>query len=206
MRKLIIAATAAAFGAAIATPALAQSQAPFTGPRVEVLAGWDHLNTRDGTSDGRDGFTYGGAVGYDARLGGNAIVGIEGEIDGATTKSRAFDLNNVNDTLRVKAGRDLYVGGRLGYVITPKAMIYAKAGYTNARFNARYFDGVSTVYQDSSNLGGYRVGAGVEYNVTPTAYIKGEYRYSHYGHIDGLANSDPNLDRHQIMAGVGMRF
>ena len=50
------------------------------------------------------------------------------------------------------------------------------------------------------------MGAGVEYNLTPTAYIKGEYRYSHYGHINGIDNYDPNVDRHQIMGGVGIRF
>ncbi|QKR98824.1 porin family protein [Sphingomonas sp. CL5.1] len=206
MRKLVIATAAAAMGAALATPALAQSQAPFSGPRVEVLAGWDHLNSHDGDSDGRDGFTYGGAVGYDARIGGNAVLGVEGEIDGATTKARAYDVVNANDSFRLKAGRDIYVGGRLGYVVSPQAMIYAKAGYTNARFNARYFDGTSTVYEDGRNLDGYRLGAGVEYNLTPTAYIKGEYRYSHYGHMNGIDNYDPNVDRHQIMAGVGMRF
>ncbi|WP_298670507.1 porin family protein [uncultured Sphingomonas sp.] len=206
MRKLVIATAAAAFGAALATPALAQSQEPFSGPRVEVLAGWDHLNADGGNSDGRDGFTYGGAVGYDARIGGGAVVGIEGEIDGATTRARASGILNATDSFRLKAGRDLYVGGRLGYVVSPKAMIYAKAGYTNARFNARYFDGTSTYYQNSSNLGGYRLGAGVEYNLTPMAYVKGEYRYSHYGHVDGLSNFDPNVDRHQIVAGVGLRF
>lgn len=206
MRKLVIATAAAAMGAALATPALAQSQAPFSGPRVELLAGWDHLNAHDGNGSGRDGLTYGGAIGYDANLGGSTILGIEGEIDGSTTKARAYDIVNTGDAARLKAGRDLYVGGRLGYVVSPRAMIYAKAGYTNARFNARYFDGTATTFEDSQNLGGYRLGAGVEYNVTPTAYIKGEYRYSHYGHIDGVDNYDPNLDRHQIMAGVGMRF
>ncbi len=206
MRKLVFAAAAATVGAAIAAPAMAQTEAPFSGPRVEVLAGWDHVNGNEGgQADGRDGFTYGGAVGYDARIGGNAVLGIEGEIDGSTTKARAYDLVNANDSFRLKAGRDIYVGGRLGYVVSPQTMIYAKAGYTNARFNARYYDGTSNVYYDARNLDGYRLGAGVEYSVTPTAYIKGEYRYSHYGRTDDGVY-DTNVDRHQIMAGVGMRF
>jgi outer membrane immunogenic protein len=33
--------------------------------------------------------------------------------------------------------------------------------------------------------------------------VKGEYRYSNYGNQDGV---DVDADRHQLMAGVGVRF
>ena len=62
---------------------------------------------------------------------------------------------------------------------------------------------VTTTVTDKSDLDGYRVGAGLEYNITPSAYVKGEYRYSHYGDLDGI---DIDLDRHQLMAGFGFRF
>jgi len=54
-----------------------------------------------------------------------------------------------------------------------------------------------------TNLDGFRVGAGLEYNISPTTYVKGEYRYSHYGDVDGY---DIDLDRHQLVGGVGIRF
>lgn len=204
MRKLAFATAAAAFGVALATPALAQN-GDFSGGRIEALAGYDNLQDGgDGDSEGREGFTYGGLLGYDFQR-GNIVYGIEGEVTDATTKSRSYNELTAGDRFSLEAGRDLYVGGRLGYVISPAAMIYAKGGYTNARIENRYQSAVGSANElvDKADLDGFRVGAGLEYKITPTAFVKGEYRYSHYGEIDGY-NID--LDRHQLMAGLGIRF
>lgn len=204
MRKLAFATAAAAFGVALATPALAQN-GDFSGPRLEALAGYDNLQDGgDGDSEGREGFSYGALLGYDFQR-GNIVYGIDGEITDATTKSRSYNEVTAGDRFSIEAGRDLYIGGRLGYVISPAAMIYAKGGYTNARVESRYqpSTGADSELVDKADLDGFRLGAGLEYKLTPTAFVKGEYRYSHYGEIDGY-NID--LDRHQLMAGVGIRF
>lgn len=203
MRKFVISAATAALALGLAAPAFAQDvpvdQAPFTGLRGEALAGYDHI----GGENGADGFMYGGALGYDAQVGG-VILGVEGEITDANTKARDSGILVTGDQFRLTAGRDLYAGVRLGYAISPMAMIYAKGGYTNAKINARYTTGTTTV-RDSEDAEGFRVGAGLEYQVTPNAYVKGEYRYSNYSGIDG-SNVDLDLDRHQLLAGVGFRF
>lgn len=192
---------AAAAVALAAFPAAAQ-QGPFTGARAEVLAGYDNVQDGgDGESEGREGFAYGGALGYDVQVGG-AVLGIEGELTDSTTKARSNGAIVAGDRFTVATGRDLYVGGRVGAVISPVALAYAKVGYTNARIETRYASGATTL-EDDVNLDGVRVGAGLEYNISPTAYLKGEYRYSHYGEIEGY---DADLDRHQLMAGVGFRF
>jgi outer membrane immunogenic protein len=201
MRKLVLTAATAALGLGLAAPAFAQDQAPFTGVHVEALGGYDNLSSGDDNSTGKDGFVYGGALGYDAQVGG-FVLGVDGEITGATTKVRATDVLTAGDRLRVSAGRDLYAGGRIGYVVSPRAMIYAKAGYTNARLNVDYAVGTARI-EDHANLDGYRVGAGIEYNVTPKAYVKAEYRYSHYGQADDY---DIDANRNQVLAGVGYRF
>ncbi|KQT35096.1 opacity protein [Sphingomonas sp. Leaf412] len=205
MRKTLIAATAAATMLS-ALPAAAQEIAPFTGARVEALVGYDNLQDGgDGDSDGRDGVTYGALVGYDMQAGG-LVVGVEGEATDSSLRARSRNNFVVGDSLRLDAGRDLYVGGRVGYAISPLAMIYAKGGYTNARIESRYTTtagNVTSTVTNKDDLGGYRVGAGLEYNISPTAFVKGEYRYSHYGDLDGI---DIDLDRHQLMAGVGFRF
>ena len=36
----------------------------------------------------------------------------------------------------MKAGRDLYAGGRVNFAVSPTANLYVKGGYTNARFKA----------------------------------------------------------------------
>jgi outer membrane immunogenic protein len=204
MRKFAFATAAAAFGVALATPALAQN-GDFSGPRLEALAGYDNLRDGgDGDSEGREGFSYGVLLGYDIQN-GNIVYGIDGEITDATTKSRSYNEVTAGDRFSVEAGRDLYIGGRLGYVISPAAMIYAKGGYTNARVESRYQanTGADSELVDKADLDGFRLGAGLEYKLTPTAFVKGEYRYSHYGEIEGY-NID--LDRHQLMAGLGIRF
>jgi outer membrane immunogenic protein len=51
---------------------------------------------------------------------------------------RNADVLQIGDSTNLKTGRDLYAGSRLGFAISPTTMIYAKGGYTNAKFKARY--------------------------------------------------------------------
>jgi outer membrane immunogenic protein len=170
MRSLIIAFAAAG---AVASPALAQEEASFTGPHIEALAGYDNV-------EGSDGLTYGGGGGFDFQAGG-AIVGIEGEYLASTTNDGTDNAFVAGDRLRIGTGRDLYIGGRVGFAVAPKTMIYGKAGYTNARFRTRYNDGAGTILTDGSNADGYRLGAGIEHKMNlfgPSGFAKVEYRYS----------------------------
>jgi outer membrane immunogenic protein len=196
--RLFFATTAAA--ALLATPCMAQGadKADFSGFRLEALGGYDHVS---GDGDGKGGAVYGLAAGYDAAL-GRARLGIEAEATESTIRQREAGGIVAGDRLRTDLGRDLYLGVRAGYVLSPSAMIYAKAGYTNARATARYISGTTST-KDSTNLDGFRAGAGVEVALSPRFYVKGEYRYSHYGDQNGL---DVDADRHQLMAGVGVRF
>jgi len=104
------------------------------------------------------------------------------------------------DSLRVRAGRDLYVGGRVGFGVGSNSLVYAKAGYTNARFRADYDDGTAATVADftqRTNLDGIRAGVGAQIGVGSRAYLRTEYRYSNYQ--DGV-------DRHQVVGGFGVRF
>lgn len=217
MRSVILAAVAAS---AFAVPAMAQSAGPdpFTGPRAGVLAGYDQLrpgnDDRSSIRDDRkaEGLTYGGDVGYDVAA-GDAVLGIEGEVTGSTAKTS----NNPIDSAalgygRVKAGRDLYLGARVGFRAAPSTLIYAKGGYTNQRLDLTASDG-TTETGSHYNLDGYRIGAGVEEAIGQRTYAKLEYRYSNYGDARleypngaNTANFDVDTDRHQIVAGVGFRF
>ena len=202
MRIALIAAVLAA-GTALATPALAQDgDAPFTGPRAEAIVGWDRVTDgSDGSQIGTDGVVYGGAVGYDFQA-GSAVIGFEGEVTGATTRDRDNGLIVANDSFRVGAGRDLYAGARIGFVVGNNALIYAKGGYTNARITTRYESGTTRI-EDNADLDGFRLGAGAELSLGGNLYVKGEYRYSNYNEFEG---QDINLDRHQVVGGVGLRF
>ncbi|QWC55879.1 outer membrane beta-barrel protein [Erythrobacter sp. 3-20A1M] len=209
--------------AAVASPAAAQSvgDAPFTGLRVEALAGYDQLRAGSSVDDdvnvdndqSAEGVTYGGAVGYDVDLGA-VVVGAEAELMGSSADTdydngdfEGFGYGNVS------AGRDIYLGARVGAKVGPQALIYAKGGYTNAKLNVRSNDGTAT-FDDNYKLDGYRLGAGVEYAFNPRMYAKLEYRYSNYsdakvdfgGSLPDSDRFDVDTDRHQVVAGVGVRF
>jgi outer membrane immunogenic protein len=162
--------------AATATPAFAQADqapAPFTGGHVEAVSGLDHVGA---FGDGDSGVVYGGAIGYDLQR-GHVVFGAEGEVTGSSVEDSG-----------VRAGRDLYAGGRVGFVVGDSTLIYGKGGYTNARVT---FGGAG------ANFDGYRVGGGVEHDFG-RFYGKVEYRYSRY--------DDAELNRDQVVAGVGIRF
>lgn len=192
MRKLILAALSAS---ALATPALAQD-ANFSGPRAEAIVGWDHVSDDSINNGSRDGVVYGGQLGYDYQT-GKTVLGVEGEVTGASTRDTANGVLVAGDRLKVSAGRDFYVGGRVGFVAGDRALIYAKGGYTNARFNSEYTSTTGTI-EDHDTLDGWRLGAGAELKLTDKAYLKSEYRYSNYGDVGGA--------RHQVVGGVGIRF
>ncbi|TVV73190.1 outer membrane protein [Sphingomonas solaris] len=189
MRNLTLALIAAT---TVATPALAQ-EAPFTGARVEGIVGWDRIGANGGHDDD---VNYGVAGGYDVQRGG-LLVGLEGEFADSNVKACAGAQTALNPRLCAKAARDLYVGGRVGTVVGSNVLLYAKAGYTNARFKLTSDNGTTETTLDRGNFDGVRVGAGAEYAIGPNSYVKAEYRYSNY---------EDGLSRNQVVGGFGFRF
>lgn len=207
---------------AVATPAMAQDyDSNFSGLRAEALAGYDVTKAGSSVDDdanedndqSMEGAAYGFAVGYDVDL-GNVVIGPEAEMTWSSADTdfedgdwEGFGFGNVS------AGRDLYLGARVGVKAAPDLLLYAKGGYTNAKLNILSNDGTVEFDQDY-DLDGWRVGAGAEYNMNNNMFLKLEYRYSNYqeGEVDfegTLPDSDRfdvDLDRHQVMAGVGVRF
>lgn len=215
---------AAASLVAVSSPAMAQSSDEnFNGFRLEGIGGFD-ANSAGSTIDddvdtdndeSAEGFVYGAAAGYDINTGG-VVLGVEAEVTDSTAKA---DYNGNGDFEgfglgQVEAGRDLYVGARVGAPIGESTLLYAKGGYTNARYNVSgSYDGDE--FRQSIDTDGYRVGAGVEQVIGENAYAKLEYRYSNYSDAE-LDSENPDIpdvdlgeidtDRHQVMAGVGWRF
>src|ERR1700761_3409169 len=115
--------------AAVAAPAAAQ-EAPFTGVHVDGLAGWDDIRNHGHSND----FMYGIGAGYDVALGNGLRVGIDGEVSDSDNKSCYGATTAADPRVCAKAARDLYVGGRIGQVVAGgRGLLYASAGYTNAR-------------------------------------------------------------------------
>lgn len=194
MRKFVTAAFLA--GTAVATPVFAQdAPSPFNGAHVEITSGVDRLR---GGGTGDTGLQYGVNAGYDYATQRGALFGVEAEAADATTRDCNRSVLVNGDRACFKAKRDLYAGGRAGF-ISGNTLIYGKVGYTNARVSATYDDGTTATINDfsqSRNLDGVRVGGGLETNVG-NFLVKAEYRYSNY---------EQGLSRHQGLVGVGVRF
>ncbi|MBX7500058.1 outer membrane beta-barrel protein [Qipengyuania sp. YG27] len=207
---------------AFAAPAMAQdADSNFDGFRVQGVTGYDALQAGSSVDDDGvdnndqsiDGVVYGVQAGYDFDLGG-AVVGLEAELSDSTAKTEYTNGDFEGFGFgQVDAGRDLFLGARVGAKVAPDLLLYAKGGYTNAKLNILSNDG-TTEYDQTFDLDGWRAGAGVEYAINPSTFMNVEYRYSNYskGEVDlngDLADGDRfdvDLDRHQIMAGVGVRF
>jgi outer membrane immunogenic protein len=152
MKTVIFAATAAAVFA-LSAPAFAQDEAPFTGPRAGVTAGYDKVG-------GRDGFAYGVAAGYDLALAPRITAGVEVSLGDSTASGTGVEVS-----------RDLAASLRAGYVLTPRVLAFGKVGYASTRFETA---GVGAA------LEGVRFGGGLEFAATPNTYISAEYQRTEY--------------------------
>jgi outer membrane immunogenic protein len=192
----------------VSTPALAQQ---FGGLRVEGRVGWDNVGIElDGAGapvtldEDASTISYGGEVGYDLSL-GSAIVGAYGGID--FSEAEFCDTVFGNDRACIEGARNITVGGRAGFGVTPEALLYAKAGYSNARIRARYdnFGDLFGEIEDSASRTGFHVGVGAELDLGPL-YGKVEYVHTRYDELVVEPGTEGQLSRNQVLAGVGIRF
>ncbi|WP_267905508.1 outer membrane protein [Erythrobacter mangrovi] len=168
----------------------------FTGPRIEARAGWDRASPGDKQSS-VDGISYGIAAGYDIALTDSLIAGLEAGVDLFNN-----DTSWVSGTTAFEssAKRDIEFAGRIGTGLGENFLVYAKAGYSNARFEETMTVGGTTGNSRtelSTNLDGIRVGAGLETKLDDGIYAKTEYRYTNY---------EQGVSRHQVVAAIGLRF
>lgn len=205
----MLAAAAGATAALVATPALAQE--PFNGPYVGVQAGWLQDSGRLSVDNGatevitrakKSGFEYGAQLGYDAKVGGQFVLGAEAFYNGSTGK------NYLPGGDYVKGNRAFGLLARAGVLATPQTLVYATGGWENARF--AYHDGPAKV---SKNKDGWTLGAGVEQMVMQNVGVRVEYRYSRFGNSDIAdanvltgGNTSFRDTRNQVTVGVNYRF
>ena len=218
MRKTI--AVAAIACGAFATPALAQETKEFEGARGEILVGYDRFDAGvdgfDDSGNAEDVF-YGAAIGYDFQSVG-IVFGIDGEIaSSGNGAEERFDDGIDSGTVSLEDGVNLYVGGRVGTLAGDNGLLYFKAGFahTNLDLDATVTTGGVTE-SDSADISfsGLRLGGGYEYSFGG-AFAKLEYRYTSYSdgdveyhgeNVDLNAFGDIDLERHQVVLGIGYRF
>jgi len=185
MRKFALLGAAAAL---FAIPAAANAQA-----FVQAETGLDSVSAY-GESD--EGVSYGVTAGYDMPLSGGMFVGIQGTVADSTTKECVGTIAADGFRECIKTGRDLAVAARLGTSVGDKSKLYLLAGYTNARLEYTYAEaGYSEKF--GGNGDGLRLGAGYQYDLSDSLFVKAEYRYSNY---------ESDVSRHNALIALGAKF
>lgn len=186
--------------AALLGPALSQAE-PFAGPYAGIYVGYGRAedkgighNQATGVRNGwahepkPDGAQYGLLGGYNWRLGGNYLIGIEADFEGRSGNDdrSSQKLNGVPDpdfaaSTRLRSAASLR--GRIGYVLDNRAAVYATAGYAGASVKRTFYDfpGVIKTESHSTWQGGWTAGVGLDYLLAGNLAARLELRHTDYG-------------------------
>ncbi len=139
---------------------------------------------------------------------GQIVFGLEGDLGGmdlGITKPLATSGGNTTATL--DGGLYADATGRLGYLVTPNVLTYAKGGFAvyNGSFQVDGNNTTSGVFggsTPSNTFIGWTAGAGAEYALTSKWTVKAEYQYFDFeGQTVGGNNAAQSLNN-----GDGYRF
>jgi outer membrane immunogenic protein len=161
---------------------------------------------------GANGFLATVQVAYDKQFYSRYVAGVFADFDWTNAKISMDYLNNIYATGRhPKSELDFAwtVGGRLGMLVSPDTLVYALAGYTRASF-----DDKNLRFQSLGQVDGYMVGAGIETFITQNVTLKGEYRFSDFGHNDqrylgvtpGIGTNENDVTTHSVRAVLSYKF
>jgi outer membrane immunogenic protein len=181
-------------------------------------AGWGRGQITDdstgaGVSATNSGFVGGVQIGCDYQLAGGFVIGVRDMFDGASLKGTGTFGSGplVNDTLDSKTQWINTLTARIGYAVTPNALIYFQGGgaWTRTNQNLNNPAGVQ-IGQFGSNKGGYIVGGGAEYLFAPNWSAFLEYNYMNFGSNSGVTTTGVPVslkrDAQAVLLGVNYRF
>jgi len=169
-------------GYAFANNELSFSEGPLISDFVDFNASLDGLGGQGGA------FTLG--AGYDHQLDSKFVLGafIDYTWHDAETEASLSLSGLGDDTIRGRIGFDirdeLSVGARLGYLVTPNALVFGTVGYSwidvsDTVLSASAGDeSLSLTLADNGSFSGWFLGAGVEAKLTDSISLKAEYRYT----------------------------
>jgi outer membrane immunogenic protein len=139
------------------------------------------------TSGGRGYYgTVGGGCDYQFPIGGlgNFVVGVLGGYDFMSLKG-AFGASWTTQSGYEKESGSGYVGGRIGYLVTPNLLTYVSGGWTDARFSSFNFTSAPIFGLPAHTYNnGYFLGGGAETSLSPWLpagfFLRTDYKVSTY--------------------------
>ncbi len=184
----------------------------LTAVNNNVATAYDRLNMEP------DGFAGGVFAGVNKLLGNDWLIGIEvaaNYVNAKDTKNLYIHQDRLQDTFTLKQSSDYAIYGRLGKVMgqDKNVMPYVLAGGTLAKLKGGLkVNGVKK--WDSDTVGGWTVGAGVEYKINKKWHVRVQYRFSKYSDAKFKYNFSPDIYRvkvkdyktHLIQVGLSYHF
>lgn len=188
----------------VAVPAFAGPEtAPFTGPKIGVDLGYDFNNAgailpgdKSQTREAAGGPSIRGFAGYDLALDPAIIVGLEA---GIGTGGHESTLPFAGGSTSISPGLTYDLTGRVGFVATPKLLLYGRGG---VRWLRTTNETVSTtpnqvVAENKSTESGLTYGAGAEYALTSKVSMRAEFNRTRF---------DRDLSQNKISVGAAFHF
>jgi outer membrane immunogenic protein len=180
---------------------------------------WTSVSTTDGfpidgpgnsASLGNTSARVGVYLGYNRQVSSLVVLGLEGDAAWANNDvthggfpEGNFSTDPTTDTIRVKLGWDGSIRGRLGFLVTPNVLVYGTGGAAwqqvattsscGAASNASFCNVGSFIGNTSATRMGWTVGGGIEAMIMPHVALRGEYRFSDFGHFANTLPPAPNL-------------
>ncbi|MFM9865223.1 MAG: outer membrane beta-barrel protein [Micropepsaceae bacterium] len=183
MKKILLATAATVL---LSAPAMA---APYNGFYLGASAGYgtgDANQTRFGAVGGPfvstqndasiDGWTFGVLAGHNWTVGGNVVLGLEGNWDfGGPSGDDGGSGGDINEW---EQSWEASLRARLGLLVTPSTLIYGTVGYSWAEYDANVLN--APVSSRSHTFADWTYGAGIETQLTPSMTARFQYRHTDY--------------------------
>ncbi len=165
------------------------------------------------TTNGGKGWLGMVTAGYDYQFGEHIVAGVFGEYDPSSIRG-TLGTPVATGIFSVLSGTEKqtsswYVGGRIGWLVTPTLLTYWTGGYTQARFDGVNINNLPAVPGaiPANTYNGWFLGGGLEYQVTflpiRGLYVRTEYTYANYNNAT-LAISNSNAPGNVIPVPVSL--
>ena len=174
-------------------------------------AGWGATFPGDKFDNNSNGVIGGGQVGYNYQTGG-FVFGVEADFGGIGLSHATNPYGYTNYFSSIASGFYTDATGRLGYAAGP-ALFYVKGGWAYYDGSVSMTDnigiapwvctGFTNCHSSASGLSGWTLGGGIEYKMSPSWSVKGEYRYFDFGSVTNHwvdAYTNPWSFKHQLNA------
>lgn len=198
----------------VAAPAFADSAieaGDFTGFKVNIGAGyggWSAETTTVNPATGQcrlcAGMSQGGAggfmtigLGYDYQFTRNLVAGAFADFDLSGMHGNLQDQDPIWST-QITEDRAFSVGARAGWLIDQSVLPFISAGFTQSHFTGGTFANASGSPTPNTSpafsRGGWFAGVGVDAEIAPDWFLRGEYRRSDYGTAN-VADNGPGSQK-----------